>query len=175
MYIIIASTNPVKRNAALFAFQAIFPTEKITIDSINAPSEVKDQPMSEAETLLGAQNRVKNARKKIATADYYVGIEGGVEIKQGEMEAFAWVVIQSKTNKSGKGRTGSFFLPKKIIKLIEEGTELGVADDIVFNHSNSKQKMGTVGILTKNVCDRTEYYKQAVILALIPFINPEMY
>jgi non-canonical (house-cleaning) NTP pyrophosphatase len=45
----------------------------------------------------------------------------------------------------------------------------------VFGQNNTKQKMGTVGVLTENVIDRTEYYKQAVIFALIPFINPELY
>jgi non-canonical (house-cleaning) NTP pyrophosphatase len=53
--------------------------------------------------------------------------------------------------------------------------ELGHADDLVFNKSNSKQENGAVGILTENVIDRAEFYKQAVILALIPFKNPTLY
>lgn len=53
--------------------------------------------------------------------------------------------------------------------------ELGEADDLVFKQTNSKQGRGTVGTLTRDVIQRTEYYKPAVIFALIPFINPELY
>ena len=90
------------------------------------------------------------------------------------MEVFAWIVI--KSNKCyGKSRTGTFFLPKQIVDLIDEGKELGEADDIVFQQSNSKQKSGAVGILTNNVIDRTKYYTEAVIFALIPFKNTDLY
>ena len=87
------------------------------------------------------------------------------------MEAFAWVVIESKVGLVGKGKTGTFILPPKVAELIKKGKELGEADDIVFGQSNSKQKMGAVGLLTNNVIDRTAYYTHAVILALIRFKN----
>ena len=67
------------------------------------------------------------------------------------------------------------FLPPKIVKLINEGLELGDADDIVFNKSNSKQENGAVGLLTNNIINRTSYYFEAVILALIPFKNEQFY
>ena len=175
MKIIITSKNPVKRNSTLQGFQAMFPGNTFNIQEISVPSEVKDQPMTEIETLTGAKNRVKNAVTKLPSADYYVGIEGGIEIKNGETEAFAWVYIQSKNGKVGKGRTGTFFLPQKITDLIQEGKELGEANDMVFNETNSKQKGGMIGTLTHGALDRTEYYKQAVIFALIPFLNASHY
>ena len=91
------------------------------------------------------------------------------------MEAFAWVVIKAKGNGFGKGRTGTFFLPPQIAELIKQGKELGEADDIVFGRTNSKQENGAVGILTENVVDRTKYYTEAVVLALIPFKNKKLY
>lgn len=175
MKIIIASKNPVKKNAAEKAFQLLFPDTEINIQEVTVESGVKAQPMSENETLQGAKHRVAAAIEKIPDADFYIGMEGGIEVKNQDMEAFAWIHIQNKTGQTGTGRTGTFFLPKKLADLIKQGYELGVADDMVFNQTNSKQKEGTVGILTKNVIDRTEYYKQAVIFALIPFINPELY
>ncbi|MGK0308683.1 MAG: non-canonical (house-cleaning) NTP pyrophosphatase, partial [Urechidicola sp.] len=42
-------------------------------------------------------------------------------------------------------------------------------------HSNSKQKNGAVGILTGNLIDRTQFYVEAMVLALIPFLNKEIY
>ena len=90
------------------------------------------------------------------------------------MEAFAWVVIISE-GRVGKAQTSTFQLPQKIVSLIENGVELGHADDIVFRRSNSKQGNGAVGILTNDVIDRVEYYRHAVILALIPFTNRKLY
>ncbi|MEA2092741.1 MAG: DUF84 family protein, partial [Patescibacteria group bacterium] len=55
------------------------------------------------------------------------------------------------------------------------GKELGEADDIVFQRNNSKQENGAVGILTGDVVDRTKCYTEAVILALIPFKNVNLY
>ncbi|MBQ0741266.1 DUF84 family protein, partial [Aquimarina celericrescens] len=37
------------------------------------------------------------------------------------------------------------------------------------------QKSGAVGILTGDIIDRTAYYTEAGILALIPFKNADLY
>ena len=153
----------------------MFPGESFEIQGISAPSEVSDQPMSDAETLRGAMNRANNVSNLETEVDYWVGIEGGLEEVDGELQAFAWVVVRSKDGKIGKGRTGSFFLPEKVAELIKQGMELGEADDIVFGLTNSKQANGAVGILTGDVLTRTTYYEPAVILALIPFKNKTLY
>lgn len=176
MKIVITSINPVKRNATLLGFTEMFPDTPWEIDEVKASSGVSDQPMSEEETLRGAIQRVENAIHKTPDADYWVGIEGGIQfVENGDAEAFAWVIIKSKNGRVGKGRTGTFMLPHKLIALIKKGMELGEADDIVFKQTNSKQKGGTVGTLTHNVTDRTEYYRHAVIFALIPFVHPSLY
>lgn len=172
--VIIASKNPVKINAVKIGFEKMFPSEKFEFGCISVPSGVKDQPMNNQETMTGAVNRAGNAKAQFQDADFWVGIEGGIEKNGGEMEAFAWIVIKSN-DIDGKARTGTFLLSKKVIELIDTGKELGEADDIVFGHTNSKQKNGAVGILTGNVIVRTSYYTEAVILALIPFKNAEIY
>ena len=171
--IIIASKNPAKIKAVENAFSKVFPNEVFEYEGVSVPSGVPDQPIGEEETLLGAENRVKNAKSKFK-ADYWVGLEGGVANSGNQLEAFAWMVIQSDIM-YGKGRTGSFFLPPKVAELVHGGMELGHADDVVFGQSNSKQKGGAVGLLTNNLLTRTTYYEQALILALIPFINQEHY
>jgi len=165
MKIIVSSQNPVKINASLKAFQTVFPKEKFKIQGISVPSNVSDQPML---------NRAKNAFTKSPEADYWVGIEGGIEKYNNEMMTFAWVFVKGRT-KLGKGRSASFFLPPKVVELINEGKELGDADDIVFGKNNSKQSTGSIGILTDDLITRTELYIPAVIMALIPFKNLELY
>ena len=173
--IIVASNNPVKINSTEIGFRKMFPGETFVIRGVSAPSEVTDQPMSEDETIRGATNRATNVSKLAPDADYWVGIEGGLEPIDEELVAFAWVVVKSKDGRIGKGKTGSFFLPPRVTDLIKQGKELGEADDIVFGTSNSKQVNGAVGILTGDVLTRTTYYEPAVILALIPFKNQNLY
>ncbi|OGE25809.1 inositol monophosphatase [Candidatus Daviesbacteria bacterium RIFCSPLOWO2_02_FULL_40_8] len=173
--VFVASTNPVKINAVEIGFAKMFPEMLIKIEGESTPSNVSDQPLSEEETLKGAINRVENVSKLKPTSDYWVGIEGGLQEVGREMEAFAWIVVKAKNGKIGKGRTASFYLPKKVTELIKQGKELGEADDIVFGRTNSKQANGAVGILTNDTITRTTYYEQAMILALIPFKNPKLY
>src|SRR5271157_790563 len=152
----------------------MFPAEEFTIRQLSVPSGVSSQPFTDQETYLGACNRVDAAFQMDPQADFWVGIEGGVEEQDGELSAFAWIVVRSK-NRRSRSRSGTFLLPKKLVDLIRQGIELGEADDIVFNRSNSKQANGAIGILTGDVIDRTELYLHAVILALVPFKNDDLY
>ena len=172
--VIVASNNPAKIQAVKNGFKKMFPLQEFEFVGVSVPSNVPDQPFSNTETFIGAKNRVDNASKKVNDADFYVGIEGGIELVNDEMEVFAWVVIKSG-NKYVKARTATFFLPNKIVELIKEGKELGEAVDIAFCRSNSKQKNGAVGILTGDVIDRIRYNTEAVVLALIPFKNVDLY
>jgi inosine/xanthosine triphosphatase len=172
MKVVVTSNNPVKKKAVLEGFKAYF--NDVDIESVTVNSGVSDQPGTDSETLTGARNRVKEGRNQIYDADYWVAIEGGIQAGEKDVLAFAWVVIYS-AGKFGEARTASFVLPKKVAHLVAGGMELGTANDLVFNKSNSKQKNGAVGILTHDKIDRTELYRQAVILALIPFVNRELY
>lgn len=173
--IVLASHNPVKIRATYDAFRRMFPGEDFDIERVNVPSGVSSQPMTDEETLAGALNRARNAQSSTPGADFWVGIEGGVERSQnGGLQAFAWMVVQSG-DQIGRGRTGSFFLPPRVAQLIQQGMELGEADDIVFERVNSKQDDGAVGILTGNVIDRKRLYEHALVLALIPFKNPHLF
>src|ERR1041385_4112093 len=115
--VVVASTNPVKIKTTENGFAKMFPQEIFEVKGIAASSEVSDQPMTAEETLKGATNRVNNISRLETGSDFWVGIEGGLEEVNGELEAFAWVVVKSKDGKIGKGRTGSFFLPQKVAEL----------------------------------------------------------
>ncbi|MGE5541331.1 MAG: inosine/xanthosine triphosphatase [Bacillota bacterium] len=173
--IVVASHNPVKVDSARMAFEQMFPDETFEIEGVSVPSGVSDQPMTDTETFEGARNRLEVIQKERPNADHWVSFEGGVEDKDGEMEAFAWVLAADTSGRIGKGRTATFILPQAIAELIRSGTELGEASDIVFNEENSKQKSATVGILTDDLITRRAYYVHAAILALIPFKNSNLY
>ena len=173
MKIVVASKNPVKLKAAQSGFE-ISLKQNVELVGVSVESGVSDQPKTDDETLQGAKNRAKNAALNFPNMNYYVGIEGGIHQLNGELLAFAWVVVSDGKNYSN-ARTGSFTLPPEVARLISQGMELGDADDIVFKKKNSKQQNGAVGLLTNDLLTREKLYHQAVVLALIPFTNQQLY
>ncbi|KAL7919512.1 inosine triphosphate pyrophosphatase-like protein [Trichoderma austrokoningii] len=173
--VVVASHNPVKMSAAKEGFSGMFPSQAFSFSGLSVPSGVADQPMTDVETLQGARNRARNAREAKPEADYWVGIEGGVDDSGEAMETFAWVVVLGKqSERMGRARTAAFFQPEEVARLVRSGMELGPADDQVFGSENSKQHSGSIGLLTGDLIDRSAYYVPAVIGALIPFRNPAL-
>ncbi|EHK2864755.1 inosine/xanthosine triphosphatase [Vibrio parahaemolyticus] len=166
--VVIASLNPAKINAVKSAFQSAFPQQAFEFVGISVPSEVADQPMTNEETHRGALNRVKNTKVEMPTADFYVGLEAGIE---GNV-TFAWMVIESDTHR-GESRSASLMLPPEILAQLADANELGDVMDKVFGTENIKQKGGAISLLTQNQLTRSSVYHQALILALIPFTNPD--
>ncbi|QGI65550.1 hypothetical protein CEK27_009521 [Fusarium fujikuroi] len=171
--VVVASNNIPKIKATRDGFTQML-SDSYDFQGISVDSSVPDQPFSDEETLRGATNRAQNAQAARSEADFWVGIEGGVETHNGSICSFAWIVIIGKDGKVGKARTSAYFLPEKTCQLLKEGVELGHADDMVFGQTDSKNKQGSVGLLTGGVVDRAAYYTQAVILALIPFRNASL-
>ncbi|MCY4021695.1 MAG: inosine/xanthosine triphosphatase [Chloroflexi bacterium] len=172
--ITVASKNPVKLNAARLAFARMFSRDDYDVVGVPVPSGVADQPMSRGETMAGALARAQNARAARQESDFWVGIEGGIEDSPLGMTCFAWVVVLDRSGRIGRGQTAVFYLPEEVARLVRGGMELGHADDAVFKRDNSKQANGAIGLLTDDVIDREAYYTHALIMALVPFKNPEL-
>jgi len=175
--VVIGSGNPSKLQAVQLGFQAVFPEREFDFLTTEVGSGVTDQPMNDQETLSGARNRAANARKGCPEADWWVGLEGGLTILDDadhSLAAYSWIYILGKHQK-GFARSASYILPKKVADLIHLGMEQGEADDIVFGQANSKQASGGVGLLTNDLITRSELYAMAVKLALIPFIQEDLY
>ena len=166
--VIVASLNPAKINAVKSAFEATFPKQAFNFSGVSVDSGVADQPMSNQETHTGAPNRVVNAKAECVDADYYVGLEAGIE---GSV-TFAWMVVESQTQR-GESRSASLMLPPVVIEKLQHANELGDVMDEVFGTENIKQKGGAISLLTHDLLTRSSVYHQALILALIPFANPE--
>ncbi|ELV8696871.1 inosine/xanthosine triphosphatase [Vibrio fluvialis] len=166
--VIIASLNPAKIRAVESAFSTVFPDYHYVFQGVSVPSEVADQPMSDHETKLGALNRVRNAKQSITDGDFYVGLEAGID---GDV-TFAWMIIESATQR-GESRSASLMLPPEVLRKLADANELGDVMDEVFGTDNIKQKGGAIGLLTQHHLTRSSVYHQALILALIPFTNPE--
>ena len=118
--VIIASKNPVKINATKKAFEEVL-NDHFEFEGVSADSSVSDQPMSNKETLQGATNRLDNIQN--LKANFFVSIEGGVDLLDDNYEAFAWIVISHK-NKISKAMNRKFSMPFIFLGNKEEEVEL---------------------------------------------------
>lgn len=164
----VASANPAKIAAVESAFAAVFPEQTLEVEGIAVPSGVADQPMSSEETLTGAMNRI--AALALYQADFRVAIEAGLD---GEF-TFAWMVIEHQ-GRIGKARSASLMLPPLALAKLQQGQELGDVMDQMFQQHNIKQKGGAIALLTQHKLSRSSVYHQALILAMIPFLNPQLF
>lgn len=170
----VASTNPVKLEAARLSFERAFDT-KVCIHSINAPSGVNAQPMTHAETRLGALNRVEHVLMQHNDEfDYVIAYEGGIDVTEDGPITFAIICIANQQQQC-VGQSAAMPLPIQIYQQILDGKELGTAMDELFNTHNIKQKGGAIGQLTRGLETRQSAYESATILALCPFMNEALY
>jgi inosine/xanthosine triphosphatase len=176
MKLYVGSHNPVKIRAAESTLRQLDGLHALTATGCPAPSGVPDQPMTEAETRLGAVNRVAFLREQshIEPNDWCVAIEGGVDHFIDGPATFAYVVI-NQDGQQAVGRSANLPLPLRFYQELQQGHELGDVMDKAFGTSNVKQKGGAIGLLTNNLATRQSVYEVAMTLALASFRYPELY
>jgi inosine/xanthosine triphosphatase len=170
-HVVVASQNPAKMRAVQEALSVQFPGYPVGYTAVDADSDVSDQPVSDEETRQGAINRAQHAKQTHPDKDYWVGLEGGIETFEDQLMAFAWMAILDNGGKQSISRTVSLPLPPAVRDLINQGMELGEANDQVFSTVNSKHEGGAFGLLTDGLYTREGVYAQALILALLPFVH----
>lgn len=171
MRVIVSSRNPVKLNAARDAFAECFPETRFDVEGIEVDSGVSDQPMSDDETCRGAATRALRAKELVADADFWLGLEGGIEVIDDQFFASAWMHVLGRDGRVGMSRTPSLPLPPEIKCLVESGLELGDANDRVFSTVNSKHGGGAYGLLSEGRFTRQGIYAQTISIALIPHMH----
>ena len=172
--IAVASTNPVKIEAARLGFERAFPHWVLQVQGVSVRLDTPDQPIGDEVTYQGAVRRMQALKEVAAEYSFFVGIEGGVERRPHGYDSFAWIVL-GDARRQAASRTGTFYLPPAVCRLLDEGLELGDADDQVFGRTQSKQQGGAIGLLTHNQITRTHLLAESVFLALIPFQNPALF
>ncbi|GLP97271.1 inosine/xanthosine triphosphatase [Paraferrimonas sedimenticola] len=170
----VASLNPVKIAAAEQAFRQLFPDSVLHCQGLATESGVSDQPMDQAETRQGALNRIEALQQAAPGVDYTVAMEGGVDVLDGQACTFAYIAV-AKGERVSCTRTSALPLPQVAFDALTQGEELGDVMDKLFNDHNIKQKGGAIGVLTQGQTSRQSVYQQALLMAMAPFINPELY
>ena len=174
MIVVVASRNPVKISATREAFATLYPDAELDVISVDVDSGAGDQPISDVATRQGARTRAIRARDRLPEADFWVGLEGGIEVIDEQLMAFAWMAVHGRTGGISEARSVTLPLPPAIKELVDGGMELGEANDRVFATVNSKQGGGAFGLLTDGLYTREGVYAQTLIIAITPFVN-ELY
>lgn len=176
MIITIGSANPNKVAAVVEAIhESIFCNATITSKSVE--SGVHKQPKTLRETMRGAKNRAKAAFEH---CDLSIGLESGFFSVPGtitsHMDMCICAIYDGKRTYYGFSCAHEY--PTKVTKLIfEKGKDINEAMKACGLTKKEKigSEEGAIGVLTKGKITRKEYTKQAVIMALIPLEQPELY
>ncbi|MFW9998544.1 MAG: inosine/xanthosine triphosphatase [Candidatus Hodarchaeota archaeon] len=182
--ICVGSLNPTKIEAVKSAFCRYY--KNFEVQNIKVHSKVSNQPIGFINIIDGAINRAKQSlnyiieRKKIFNNIFGIGIEAGLATvpytKSGFMDfQFCAIIDEQKHLSLGSGI--AFEYPKFIVEQVlqDPDKEIGEIVGKLANNENLKNEKGAISFLSKNSITRTEILTQAVICALLPFINEELY
>lgn len=176
MEVLVGSENPVKIVAAKEVFSKYFDQVKVT--GIEVSSKVSAQPINE-ETFEGAKNRAlelkKLNEKENLGADFFVGIEGGITKLYSKWFTLGVGCVIDSQGRVGYGVSPYFELPESFVEQLLSGSELGQVMEKISGKDNIRQREGAIGFLSKGVMDRKNLYIHSLIVALVPFLNKDLY
>jgi len=172
----------VEEATALFA-ASLSPHAPLEIQGYEVESGVSHTPASREELMTGARQRTealyKLLRDTSAVADYFVGLEGGLDVvaENGGRRVFleSWAYVSDGV-RGHFGCSGSIELPDLLAEeVLGRGTELGVAIDRFAGAVGIRDGQGAWGVLTNNLIVRQESFRLAVLTAFAPFYNARVY
>jgi len=173
MKIVVGSENPAKIKATKNIFERIYGT--VDIVSFDVDSGVPSQPFGINETIKGAVNRARGAYS--ADFDFSVGIESGLMETPNSISGYIdlqWCAIFDG-EKTTLGVSAGFEYPPCVIKEVLDGKEVGDVMDNVTGVRDLGEKTGAVNYLSKGMLNRTENTEQCLLMAMIPWLNEDIY
>lgn len=151
--IIIGSTNPAKVKAV----QAVFTNDEVV--PILVESGVSAQPKSDEETLRGAINRAKRAKRY---GDIGIGLEGGVAYTAyGLFLCNYGALVDEKGNIYVAGGL-RIPLPQEVQLRLAQGLELGDVMDELTKRRGIRHEEGAIGVFTANHVKRADMFEQII-------------
>lgn len=152
--------------------------DDVEIEMMSAPSNVDEQPI-DADTLLGAQNRVKNlkimAKEKGLKVDLYASIESGMINLFGKWVIANIAVIEDDDGFESYGLSQSFPVPDSLVEEIKR-VGLGEVMNQVFTKDDDRHNQGGgIQLLTHNIISRIDITENAFVMALTKYLNKDIW
>jgi inosine/xanthosine triphosphatase len=161
------------------------PKSNFEVMGFEVETGVSHTPRNRAELMAGACGRCEALRSvDEQTAAYFVGLEGGLDVisedgnETGRRLVFleSWAYVSDAIGRGFYGRSGAILLPDALaIEVLDRGTELSHAIEAYTGIQGVRDSQGAWGILTKNLINRQESFRIAVISAFAPFFNAALY
>jgi len=160
------------------------PDAQFDIVGVEAPSGVRDTPLSRAEMMAGARNRAEHlrrlAKERSEPWNYFIGVEGGLEIvdDRGARLVFLenWAYVLDREGRGSFGQSGAVAVPEPLAaRVVDEGIDLAEAVDAFAGTHGIRDAQGAWGVLTRDLVTRREAFRLAVVTAFAPFYNSTAY
>jgi inosine/xanthosine triphosphatase len=143
-----------KLKASLEAFSRYFPD--VQIRQIEVPAPVSAQPLSFGEIVRGARAR---ARSAYGEGEFSVGIEAGL-FRVASVAPTSFQITMACVfdgTREGLGAGPFYQVPQAMV------------------HGVVQSDTGSVYVVTRGKVTREEVTRDAVLMALAPFVSPELY
>lgn len=173
MRVALGSTNPVKVKATCSVMERIY-GRRVVVIPVQVESGVSHTPIGEIEIIRGAENRARNALKKV-DAELGVGMEGGIARKFDKYFLTGWCAVVNRAGECFLGCSVYMELPEGVVNRVLRGDELGLVMDELTGIKDTKKRMGAIGIFTRGFLSRQLAWEAALIYAMTPVISSEYY
>jgi inosine/xanthosine triphosphatase len=166
------------------------PGAQFEVRGFDIDSGVSHTPLSSAESMRGAKQRVE-ALMRLPDCEsfrYFIGMEGGLEVVTSEdlheqaagnihrrvfLESWAYVTDGARGH---FGRSGAIELPEALaIEVLNHGIELAAAIDKFAGMAGIRDSQGAWGVLSRDLITRRDAFRVALIAAFAPFYNAALF
>lgn len=176
MRVAVGSTNPVKIKAVRNVLGELF--RNLRVEGVNVGPEIPPQPIGQETIIKGAIDRARHALSA-GGFDIGVGIEAGLvpiaQVNSGFVD-MQWCAIVDKCGRVTLGHGAGFEYPPAVIdEVLEKNVEVGKIMERLTGIKQIGKRMGTIGYLSHGKLDRVRLTEQAVLMAMLPRLNPELY
>jgi inosine/xanthosine triphosphatase len=170
----IGSKNPAKTQGARTAFLRFFPGAEFV--EVDTASSVRSQPLSLDETVQGALERARIALRQSGEAEFGVGVEAGLVAIEDEYLNLQVAAITDRKGRSTLGSSSGFMVPGLVVRQMQiGGLELDRFTRGLTGAEKVREEDGVVFHLTKGAVSRLDMTEQCVYMALVPWLNGEIY
>lgn len=176
LVVCVGTTNESKLIGVKLALRRFFTDFEII--ACNVLSGVPPQPKGLSEIVKGATNRALNALKSSNKCDLGIGVEAGIfELSDNMYFDVQIAAIIDREGRLSYGLSPSFQIPLRFVKELIRGTakELEEVVDDYFKTKDIGSKGGLIRLLSMSIVLREELTYYAVLMALLPRINEEIY
>ncbi|MBM4249973.1 MAG: inosine/xanthosine triphosphatase [Euryarchaeota archaeon] len=176
MRVRVGSANPVKVEAVRTVLRSTFRGRRLEVEGRDVHSQVPAEPFGK-DVINGAIHRAESALLLDDWAHFGVGIEAGLfwcEHLQDYLDV-QYCAILDRGGRITLGHGPGFQYPPPLMQLVKEGLTVGEAMARLTGIQGIGRKKGVVGYLSKGILVRKKLTETAIIAALLPRLNPELY